>query len=52
VRVGETLTAQATVESVRTRGDVAFLTLRTDVRDESGRGVVVARSTLVVRAAA
>jgi hypothetical protein len=46
---GEQLTAQATIEDIRTRGGLGFLTLRTDLRDEKGRTVVTARSTLIVR---
>lgn len=49
--VGETITAEATIEDVRSKGGLRFLRLRTDVRDESGRTVAVGRSTLVVREA-
>lgn len=47
--VGETLTAQASIESVRTKGGLGFLTLRTEVRDEADRTIAVGRSTLIVR---
>jgi hypothetical protein len=47
--IGEILTASATIESIRTKGGLGFLTLRTDLFDETGRVVVVARSTLIVR---
>jgi hypothetical protein len=47
--IGETLTAEATIADIRTKGGVAFLTLRTEIRDESSRVVAVATSTLVVR---
>ena len=49
LRVGETVSAQATIESIRGRGATRFLTLRTVVRDEHGEPVVVGRSTLIVR---
>jgi acyl dehydratase len=47
--LGETLTAEPTIESIRGKGDLEMLTIRTDVRDGGGRVVVVARSTLIVR---
>ncbi|HEX6332561.1 MAG TPA: MaoC family dehydratase N-terminal domain-containing protein [Actinomycetota bacterium] len=47
--VGEALSAATTVEAIRSRGDLEFLTLRTELLDESGRVVVVARSTMIVR---
>jgi acyl dehydratase len=47
--VGETLTAQASIESVRAKGALTLITLRTEVRDEADRTVAVGRSTLVVR---
>ncbi|HSJ49844.1 MAG TPA: MaoC family dehydratase N-terminal domain-containing protein, partial [Actinomycetota bacterium] len=47
--VGETLSTTTTIESVRSKGELEFLTLRTDLEDESGRVVVVARNTMVVR---
>ena len=49
LRLGETITAEATLESIRGRGSMRFLTLRTLLRDEGGRVVVTARSTLIVR---
>ena len=52
LRVGETVTAEATIESIRGRGSIRFLTLRTLLRDGSGGIVVAARSTLIVREAA
>ena len=51
LRVGETVTAEATIESIRGRGSMRFLTLRTLLRDASGQTVVMARSTLIVREA-
>jgi acyl dehydratase len=49
LRVGETVSAEATIESIRGRGSMRFLTLRTLLRDEEGETVVVGRSTLIVR---
>ena len=49
VAVGETLVAEASIESIRGRGAMQFLTLRTDIRDERGESVAVARSTLLIR---
>jgi hypothetical protein len=46
---GETLVAQASIESIRGRGALQFLTLRTEVRDERGDRVALARSTLLIR---
>jgi acyl dehydratase len=47
--VGDTLTARATIESIRAKGGLEFLTLRTEMRDREGALVVVGRSSLVVR---
>ena len=49
VVVGETLTASATIEGVRQRGGMRFLTLRTEVVDEAGEPVASGRSTLIIR---
>ena len=49
VTTGETLVAQASIESIRGRGALRFLTLRTEVRDERGDRVALARSTLLIR---
>lgn len=49
VVAGETLVAEASIESVRGRGSMQFLTLRTDIRDERGDRVALARSTLLIR---
>ena len=49
LRVAETVTAEATIESIRGRGSTRFLTLRTVLREASGETVVVGRSTLIVR---
>jgi 3-deoxy-D-manno-octulosonic-acid transferase len=47
--LGEVLTAESTIESIRGKGGMQFLTLRTELRDETGRLVVTGRSTLIVR---
>jgi N-terminal half of MaoC dehydratase len=49
LRVGEIVTAEATIESIRGRGSMRFLTLRTLLRDETGGTVLAARNTLIVR---
>lgn len=49
MRVGETLRVATTIESIRAKGTMEFLALRTDLRDAEGHLVVVARSTLIVR---
>lgn len=49
LRVGETLLAESTIERIRSKGGLGFLTLRTDLRDEAGETVVVAENTLIVR---
>ena len=47
--VGEVMTAESTIESIRGKGGMQFLTLRTELRDETGSLVVSGRSTLIVR---
>jgi hypothetical protein len=51
LRPNETLVATTTIENIRTKGSLEFLTLRTDMRDGSldGEVVVIARSTMIVR---
>ena len=49
ILLGETLTASATIESVRDKGGMRFLILRTEVVDEAGEPVAAGRSTLIVR---
>jgi hypothetical protein len=46
---GETLTAEAAIESVRRKGAMGFLTLRTELRDEAGELVASGHCTLIVR---
>lgn len=49
MRVGETLRVATTIGSIRSRGGMGFLALRTDLRDEDGELVAVATSVLIVR---
>jgi acyl dehydratase len=49
IRVGDTVTAETTIEEIRSKRGLGFVTLRTDLRDESGEVVVVGRSMLIVR---
>jgi hypothetical protein len=49
---GETLAATSTLASVRQKGGHGFLTVETELRDEDGELVVLARSTLIERAPA
>lgn len=49
LRIGETLEVRSTIEDVRIKGGHGFLTLRTEMRDDSGEPVVLARSTLIER---
>ena len=46
---GETLVALATIEDIRGRPSLEFLTLRTEIRDGAGELVCEARSTLLHR---
>lgn len=46
---GEILTAESTIESIRGKSGMEFLTLGTELRDEAGDLVVSGRSTLIVR---
>ncbi len=48
-RVGETLTAQAVIETIRSKGAMGFLTLRTEIRGDAGDLVASGRCTLIVR---
>lgn len=52
LRAGETLTAETTIDDIRAKGGLEMLTIRTELRDETGRPVVVSRNTLIVRAGA
>jgi hypothetical protein len=45
----ETITAESTIEEIRARAGIEFLTIRTELRDEGGDVVVEARSKLIVR---
>jgi hypothetical protein len=46
---GETVTAESSIEDIRSRAGMEFLTIRTELRDEAGVLVVEARSRLIVR---
>ncbi len=48
--VGETITAEATIEDVRVKGGIGFLVLRAEFRDAAGATVAIGRSTLIERA--
>ena len=52
VRPGDVLTAQLTVETVRSIGDADYLRTRTEIRDQDGADVVTAWATLIHRHAA
>jgi len=52
VEEGETLTGSATIESVRDRGGMRFVVLRTEVLDVAGGLVASGRCTLIVRGGA
>lgn len=47
--VGETVTATATIEDIRGRPTLEFLTLRTEIRDGAGELVCEGRTTLLHR---
>ena len=47
--IGETLTAETTIADIRMKRAMSFVVLRTDLRDEAGRTVAAATSTLLVR---
>ena len=52
LEVGEMLVAHAMIESIRRKGDTEFLVIRTELRNDAGELVVLARSTLIVRGVA
>jgi N-terminal half of MaoC dehydratase len=52
IEVGETLVAQATIDSIRGKGGTEFLGIATEIRDGGGALVVRAHSTLIVRGGA
>jgi hypothetical protein len=52
IRVGETLVALATIDSIRGKGETEFLGIRTEIRGGDGELVVRARTTLIVRGSA
>jgi acyl dehydratase len=52
LRAGDVVTAQATIETIKTLGRNVVMTTRTEVRTESGEQVCTAYSTLVERGTA
>jgi acyl dehydratase len=50
-RVGETLTAQPWIASVKRRGGIGFVTIETEVRDAAGEPIATCRSTMIERGA-
>jgi hypothetical protein len=50
-RVGERLTARCRISSAKARGDLAFLTIETEVRDADGAIIAVCRATMIERGA-
>ena len=52
LRAGDTLRAVPRIASIRSRGSNEFLTIESEIRDEGGKVVVVARSTLISRGTA
>jgi acyl dehydratase len=51
LREGETLTARMRIASIRQKGGTAFLTIETELRDDDGGLVCVARSQMIEREA-
>ena len=49
LRVGETLTARSRIASAKVRGSLGFLTIETELRDESDEKVAVCRATMIER---
>ncbi len=49
VRPGDELTAELTVESVRSMGEATWLRTRSDIRDQHGEQVLTAWATLIHR---
>lgn len=47
--VGETLTAETVIQSIRSRGAMEFLILGTEIRGDAGDLVASGRCTLIVR---
>lgn len=50
-RVGETLTVRARISSIREKAGRGFLTIETEMLDEAGELVVLARATMIERGA-
>ena len=49
-RMGEALTVRSRIASIRQKAGNGFLTIETEVRDQGGDLVVVARATMIERA--
>jgi acyl dehydratase len=49
LRVGETVTARPRIASIRRKGGHGFLEIETEVLDEAGGTVSIARSLLIER---
>jgi acyl dehydratase len=49
-RMGEALTVRSRIASIRKKAGNGFLTIETEVRDQGGDLVVVARATMIERA--
>ena len=52
LRAGDVVTAQTTIESIRSTGSLTMLTTRTDISTVAGESVCTAYSTIVERGAA
>jgi len=52
LHAGDVVTAQSTIESIRSAGSLTMLTTRTEIRTEAGEHVCSAFSTIVERGAA
>lgn len=52
LRIGEVLDVETTIDDIRAKGPLEMLTIRTELRDEAARLVVVSRNTLIVRGSA
>jgi acyl dehydratase len=50
-RMGEALTVRSRIASIRQKAGNGFLTIETEVRDQGGELVVLARATIIERAA-
>ncbi len=51
IRLGEVLTVRSRIASIRQKAGNGFLTIETELRDRGGELVVLARATMIERAA-